>query len=67
VRSVVGLIGDVASMYTQGAVSQFYREEWVTDIIARARKSKEFSVSTKETARWAREQQKLQQSLSLAA
>lgn len=67
VRSIVGLIGDVASMYTQGAVAQFYREDWITDIISRARKNKEFSSSTKETARWAREQQKLQQSLSLSA
>uniref|UniRef100_A0A060T6W5 Importin-95 n=1 Tax=Blastobotrys adeninivorans TaxID=409370 RepID=A0A060T6W5_BLAAD len=59
IRSVVGLIGDIASMYPKGEVKQYYHEQWITDIIRRAR-DRIFSATTKETARWAREQQRQQ-------
>lgn len=59
VRSVVGLLGDIASMYPRGEVSSLYRDDWLTDIIRGAR-DRTFSATTKDTARWAREQQKKQ-------
>ncbi|KAA8912681.1 hypothetical protein TRICI_003399 [Trichomonascus ciferrii] len=59
IRSVVGLLGDIASMYPQGQVAPLYREDWVSDIIRRAR-DRSFSTGTKDTAKWAREQQKKQ-------
>lgn len=62
-RSAVGLIGDIAAMYPDGSIKQFYTQEWVTEFIKRTRKNQLFSQSTKDTARWAREQQKHQLSL----
>jgi importin subunit beta-1 len=61
-RSVVGLIGDIASMYQQGEVRSYYQQTWVTDVIRRARSSN-YALATKETAKWAREQQKKQTQL----
>ncbi|CAN6674382.1 importin subunit beta-1 [Trichomonascus vanleenenianus] len=63
IRSVVGLIGDIAQMYSSGTFATYYRESWVTDLIRRAR-DRTFSSATKDTARWAREQQKLQQQIA---
>lgn len=60
VRSVVGLLGDIASMYAPGQLRELYQEEWITDIIKRARSDPAFAQITKDTARWAREQQKIQ-------
>ncbi|KAL3231124.1 Importin subunit beta-1 [Nakaseomyces bracarensis] len=62
-RSAVGIIGDIAAMYPDGSIKQFYTQEWVTEFIKRTRKNQIFSQSTKDTARWAREQQKHQLSL----
>jgi importin subunit beta-1 len=59
IRSVVGLIGDIATMYPQGQAAMFYRQDWVTEIIRKAR-DRSLSSSTKETAKWTREQQKKQ-------
>ncbi|KAK9322183.1 armadillo-type protein [Lipomyces orientalis] len=63
VRSIVGLIGDIADIYKQGEVKNFYRDEWLTDLIRKARADRSFSASLKETAKWAREQQKMQLAL----
>lgn len=62
-RSAVGLIGDIAAMYPDGSIKQFYTQQWIADFIKKTRKNQEFSQSTKDTARWAREQQKHQLSL----
>ncbi|KAK9464375.1 armadillo-type protein [Lipomyces arxii] len=63
VRSIVGLIGDIANIYKDGRVKNFYREEWITDLIRKARSDRSFSAALKETAKWAREQQKHQVTL----
>lgn len=59
IRSAVGVVGDIASMYPSGEFKQFFVDEWVTELIKRAR-STEFSKSTLDSARWARDQQKKQ-------
>lgn len=62
-RSAVGIIGDIAAMFPDGSIKQFYAQEWITEFIKRTRGNLAFSQSTKDTARWAREQQKHQLSL----
>lgn len=62
-RSTVGLIGDIAAMYPNGSIKQFYAQDAITELIKRTRSNPSFSQSTKDTARWAREQQKHQLSL----
>ncbi|SCU83307.1 LADA_0C10682g1_1 [Lachancea dasiensis] len=59
-RAAVGIIGDVAAMFPDGRIKQFYSQEWVAEFIKKTRSNPLFSQSTKDTARWAREQQKLQ-------
>lgn len=60
VRSIVGLLGDIASMYAPGQLRELYQEDWITELIKKARTDPNYSSATKNTARWAREQQKLQ-------
>ncbi|CCF56070.1 hypothetical protein KAFR_0A06350 [Kazachstania africana CBS 2517] len=62
-RSAVGLIGDIAAMIPDGSIKQFYSQNSITDLIKKTRSNPMFSQATKDTARWAREQQKLQLSL----
>ncbi|SCU90613.1 LANO_0D09362g1_1 [Lachancea nothofagi CBS 11611] len=59
-RAAVGIIGDVAAMFPDGRIKQFYSQDWVTEFIKKTRSNPAFSQSTKDTARWAREQQKFQ-------
>lgn len=59
-RSAVGMIGDLAQMYPDGRWKEFFAQNWVTDFIRRTRGNQHFSKLTRDTARWAREQQKLQ-------
>ncbi|KAF5092955.1 hypothetical protein D0Z03_002617 [Geotrichum reessii] len=60
VRSIVGLLGDIASMYAPGQLGELYSEPWITEFIRKARTDQSYSTVTRDTARWAREQQKLQ-------
>lgn len=62
-RSAVGLVGDISAMYPDGSIKQFYAQEWITELIKKTRSNMSFSQSTKDTARWAREQQKHQLAL----
>lgn len=62
-RAAVGLIGDIAAMFPDGSIKQFYGQDWVIDYIKRTKSGQLFSQATKDTARWAREQQKRQLSL----
>lgn len=62
-RSAVGLIGDLAQMFPDGRIKQAYAQDWVTELIKKTRLNAEFSQTTQDTARWAREQQKQQLSL----
>lgn len=65
VRSVVGLLGDIASMYPPGSLSEAYQAPWITETIKKARSDRSYGPSTKETAKWAREQQKRQVQASM--
>lgn len=58
-RSAVGLIGDIASMYPSGEFRDVLQQQWVSDIIKKAR-DKSFGKTTRDMAKWAREQQKRQ-------
>ena len=62
-RAAVGIIGDVAAMFPDGRIKQFYSQDWVTEFIKKTRSNPSFSQTTKDTARWAREQQKYQLNL----
>ncbi|CCE65255.1 hypothetical protein TPHA_0K01210 [Tetrapisispora phaffii CBS 4417] len=62
-RSAVGLIGDISLMFANGSIKQFYSQEWMVEFIKKTRSNKTFSQSTKDAARWAREQQKHQSTL----
>ncbi|CCD22494.1 karyopherin beta NDAI_0A03370 [Naumovozyma dairenensis CBS 421] len=59
-RAATGLIGDISAIYPDGSIQQFYAQDWVTEFIKRTRSNPNFSQSTKNNARWAREQQKRQ-------
>lgn len=59
-RTAVGLLGDIAAIYPDGAFKQVYSQEWVTLFIKRTRSNPLFSDNTKDAARWARDQQKRQ-------
>lgn len=59
-RSSIGMIGDIAQMYPDGSWRQFFEQAWVADYIKKVKSNPHFSQLTRDTARWAREQQKLQ-------
>lgn len=59
-RSAVGLLGDIAAMYPDGQLKDFYDQDWITSFIKRTRSSISFSQQTKDAARWARDRQKRQ-------
>lgn len=59
-RSAVGLLGDIAAMYQDGQLKNFYDQEWVTSFIKKTRSNITFSQQTKDAARWARDRQKRQ-------
>lgn len=63
IRSLVGLIGDIAAMYPRGDFKALITQEWVTSFIKKTRTSSLVTQLTKDTARWAREQQKQQMML----
>lgn len=60
VRSAVGLLGDIAALYSDGQLKNYYSQDWVTDFVRKARSSPAFSQLTKDAARWARHRQKRQ-------
>lgn len=62
-RSVVGIFGDLAMMYPDGRIKNVFLQDWVTEFIRKTRANAAFQQSTKDTARWAREQQKKQLNL----
>lgn len=59
-RTAVGLLGDIAAMYPNGTFKQFYAQDWVTLFIKKTRSNPLNSDTTKDAARWARDQQKRQ-------
>ncbi|WPK23235.1 hypothetical protein PUMCH_000464 [Australozyma saopauloensis] len=59
-RSAVGLLGDIAAMYNDGQLRNYYAPDWVTNFIKKTRGNIVFSQQTKDAARWARDRQKRQ-------
>ncbi|KAI9711200.1 MAG: karyopherin beta [Bogoriella megaspora] len=59
-RSSMGVIGDVADTFPAGEYSNYFRQDWLTAFARDVRSNKELSDRTRETARWAREQIKVQ-------
>ncbi|KAK0876604.1 karyopherin Kap95 [Friedmanniomyces endolithicus] len=59
-RSSMGVIGDISEAFPSGEYSQYFKNEWLTNMARDTRANKEFSPRTQDTARWAREQIKRQ-------
>ncbi|CCH45624.1 Importin subunit beta-1 [Wickerhamomyces ciferrii] len=59
-KSAVGLIGDLAQIFADGRIKTAYNQDWITQLIKKTRNNPSFQQNTKDTARWAREQQKQQ-------
>ncbi|KAK0802093.1 karyopherin Kap95 [Friedmanniomyces endolithicus] len=59
-RSSMGVIGDISEAFPSGEYSQYFNNEWLTNMARDTRANKEFSPRTQDTARWAREQIKRQ-------
>lgn len=55
-RSSMGIIGDISEAFPHGEFAQFYRAEWLTQMIKETRQNRDYQFRTIETARWAREQ-----------
>ncbi|KAK3828449.1 MAG: armadillo-type protein [Benniella sp.] len=54
-RSMIGLIGDLADSFPGGEIKQFLIQEWIAQCLKEGRSSRQQSVTTKEVARWAKE------------
>lgn len=61
-RAAVGLLGDIAQIFHSQPL-EYYAQEWVTNFLKRAKQSSRYSQSTKDTAKWARDQQRAMVSL----
>lgn len=57
-RSAVGLLGDIAQIYKNEPL-QYYKQGWIYDFLKKAKNSPIYSQSTKDTAKWARDQQRI--------
>ncbi|KAG0300028.1 karyopherin beta [Dissophora globulifera] len=54
-RSMIGLIGDLADSFPGGEIKQFLLADWISQCLKEGRSSRQNSVTTKEVARWAKE------------
>lgn len=53
---------DLSSAFPNGEYSQFFRQEWLTQMAKEVRANRDFQDRTRETARWARQEIKRQES-----
>lgn len=58
---------DLADTFPNGQYAQYYRAEWLTQLIKDTKTNRDFQGRTIETARWAREQVKRQMATSQGA
>lgn len=56
-RAAVGLLGDIAQIFHNQPL-EYYKQDWITNFLKKAKSSSRYSQTTKDTAKWAREQQK---------
>ncbi|KAF9904396.1 karyopherin beta [Linnemannia zychae] len=54
-RSICGLLGDLAESFPGGEIKPLLLAEWVNQCLKEGRSSRQNSVTTKEVARWAKE------------
>ncbi|KAF9196716.1 karyopherin beta [Haplosporangium sp. Z 11] len=54
-RSMIGLIGDLADSFPGGEIKNLLLSDWVGQCLKEGRSSRQNSVTTKEVARWAKE------------
>ena len=54
-RSICGLLGDLAESFPGGDIKNLLMSEWVVQCLKEGRSSRQNSVTTKEVARWAKE------------
>ncbi|KAF9115410.1 karyopherin beta [Mortierella sp. AM989] len=54
-RSMIGLLGDLAESFPHGEIKAPLQAEWVGQCLKEGRSSRQNSVTTKEVARWAKE------------
>ncbi|KAG0057156.1 karyopherin beta [Gryganskiella cystojenkinii] len=54
-RSMIGLIGDLAESFPGGEIKSLLQADWVSACLKEGRSSRQMSVTTKEVARWAKE------------
>ena len=57
-RASVGLIGDIAQIFSNSHI-EYFKQGWVTEFLKKAKNNPEYSQSTRDTAKWARDQQKI--------
>ena len=60
IRSTMGVIGDLAEAFPNGEFVEIFREPWLMDLIKDTRSNRDYSASTIDTTKWAREQVKRQ-------
>jgi importin subunit beta-1 len=53
-------VSDLAGAFPNKVVAQFFQQEWIGECLKQGRSNPDFQPQTKEVARWAREQIKLQ-------
>ncbi|CAG8501128.1 9352_t:CDS:10 [Paraglomus occultum] len=54
IRSMVGLLGDLAEAFPSGQIRMFLLQDWVTAVLKEARTNREMPPGTKEVTRWAK-------------
>lgn len=57
-RAAAGLLGDIAQIY-QGQKLEYYKQSWISIFLRKAKNNPKYSQSSRDTAKWAREQQKV--------
>ena len=63
-RSSMGVLGDLADAFPNGEISDYYRNDWVMQMVKEAKSNRDFSPRTIQTAKWTREQVRRQQGMS---
>ncbi|KAL7274865.1 karyopherin Kap95 [Rhizina undulata] len=59
-RSAMGVLGDLADAFPNGAIAQYFKADWVIAMVKEVRSNREYSGRTIDIARWTREQVKRQ-------
>ncbi|KAF1811821.1 ARM repeat-containing protein [Eremomyces bilateralis CBS 781.70] len=55
-RSSMGVVGDLAEAFPHGEFAEYFRQDWLQDMVKAVRKDRQYHGNTTTTARWARDQ-----------